>query len=134
VNALGGERRYRTGWALGAWFVPILALFRPKQIANDIWRLRPGDQPPPLLAWWWGAFLIFSWANGFVVRAFFRGDTVAELRSADLFSMVDDALDVVAALLAVAVIRAITVAQSARAAEVFADAAEAPLVKAQADA
>jgi hypothetical protein len=69
-----------------------------------------------------------------VVRAFFRGDTVAELRSADLFSMVDDALDVVAALLAVAVIRAITAAQSARAAEVFADAAEAPLVKAQADA
>jgi Domain of unknown function (DUF4328) len=30
--------RWGYGWAIGGWFVPILSLWRPKQIANDIWR------------------------------------------------------------------------------------------------
>ena len=30
--------RYGNGWAIGAWFVPILSLVRPKQMANEIWR------------------------------------------------------------------------------------------------
>jgi hypothetical protein len=59
--------RYRLGWAIGAWFVPILSLFRPKQIANDTWR---GSERgvevsmqwrqvgvPSLVHWWWGLFL-----------------------------------------------------------------------------
>jgi eukaryotic-like serine/threonine-protein kinase len=32
------HRRWATGWSIGAWFVPILNAFRPKQIINDIWR------------------------------------------------------------------------------------------------
>ena len=38
LDALHARRRYGKGWSIGAWFVPILNLFRPKQIANDIWR------------------------------------------------------------------------------------------------
>ncbi len=34
----GFSRRFGRGWAVGAWFVPILSLWRPKQIGNDIWR------------------------------------------------------------------------------------------------
>ena len=30
--------RFTSRWAIGAWFVPILAFWRPKQIADDIWR------------------------------------------------------------------------------------------------
>lgn len=59
--------RYGNGWAIGSWFFPILNLWRPKQIANDVWR---GSEPgveissgwkavtvPSLLHWWWGLFL-----------------------------------------------------------------------------
>lgn len=59
--------RYRNGWAIGSWFVPILSLFRPKQIANDIWRgsergtdVHAGWRSvpvPALVHWWWGLFL-----------------------------------------------------------------------------
>lgn len=59
--------RYGNGWAIGAWFIPIFNLFRPKQIANDIWRgsERGVDVAtqwrqvavPSLLHWWWGLFL-----------------------------------------------------------------------------
>lgn len=65
--------RYGNGWAIGAWFVPILGLVRPKQIANDIWRgSERGAEVssgwrlvpvPSLLHWWWGLFLF----QGFLV-------------------------------------------------------------------
>jgi Domain of unknown function (DUF4328) len=59
--------RYGDGWAIGAWFIPIFSLIRPKQMANDIWR---GSERgvdvwmqwrqvavPSLVHWWWGLFL-----------------------------------------------------------------------------
>ena len=42
-----GARRYDGGWAIGSWFVPILNLFRPKQIINDIWRAATGSPTRP---------------------------------------------------------------------------------------
>jgi len=70
------ELRYSPGWAIGAWFIPIVNLFRPKQIANDIYRgSTPGldtgsqfwDSQPVsvLLSWWWGVYL----ASGFLAGA-----------------------------------------------------------------
>lgn len=60
--------RFRSGWAIGAWFVPIFNMIRPKQIANDIWRgSEPGvdtsvrwrlEPVPSLVHWWWGLFLV----------------------------------------------------------------------------
>jgi hypothetical protein len=62
--------RFGTGWAIGAWFVPILNLFRPKQIANDIWRATDPDPPEglawtsrpvaPIVHWWWATWLVAS--------------------------------------------------------------------------
>jgi hypothetical protein len=60
--------RYAPGWAIGGWFIPIVNLFRPKQIANDIYRgSTPGldtqsefwkSQPlSGLLSWWWGLYI-----------------------------------------------------------------------------
>lgn len=59
--------RHGNGWAVGAWFVPILSLVRPKQMANEIWRgsERGADvaggwkqgSVPSLVHWWWGLFL-----------------------------------------------------------------------------
>lgn len=50
-NLDAGDRRYGTGWAIGGWFVPILSLWRPKQIANDLWTAGAADRedadPPP---------------------------------------------------------------------------------------
>jgi hypothetical protein len=60
--------RYGDGWAIGSWFIPIFNWFRPKQMANDIWR---GSERgvdvwaqwrqvgvPSLVHWWWGLFLL----------------------------------------------------------------------------
>jgi hypothetical protein len=70
LPALGvAEPRYKRGWAIGAWFIPIVNLVLPKQMANDLWRagdptMQPGDpgwqERPvaPLLHWWWALYLV----------------------------------------------------------------------------
>lgn len=72
--------RYGTGWAIGAWFIPIFGLVRPKQIANDIWR---GSEPgvevtsgwhragvPRIVHWWWALFVV----QGFLIQ--YGGQTI----------------------------------------------------------
>lgn len=75
LRRLGVENmRYRTGWAIGAWFIPFFNWFRPKHIANDVWR---GSEPgvdvarewrrvavPSFVHWWWGLFLV----QGFLLQ------------------------------------------------------------------
>lgn len=64
LPALGFTPRFSDGQAIWTWFVPIFNLWRPKQIANDIWRSGQLDAPPRsttianlptpdwLLVWW----------------------------------------------------------------------------------
>jgi hypothetical protein len=95
-----GQRRYGTGWAIGGWFVPVLNLWRPKEIINDIWR-SGGTVPPAWLAWWWGAFLVNGWISNLAVRSIGGDDTPAEFRESTLAYLVSDGLDVPMALLAI---------------------------------
>jgi Domain of unknown function (DUF4328)/Protein of unknown function (DUF2510) len=71
---IGADLRYTTGWAIGAWFIPIFSWWRPKQIANDIWRgssLDQGLQDPQwharpvssLVHWWWASYLGWGLLN-----------------------------------------------------------------------
>lgn len=72
-NAAGLTRqqlRYGTGWSVGAWFIPIFNLWRPKQIANDVWRTGdPNARDNPrwnalpvagLVHWWWAIWILGS--------------------------------------------------------------------------
>lgn len=71
------ELRWSPGWAVGAWFVPFLNLWRPVQIACDIsrasdptapaelggnWHTRAADQ---VITVWWALFLgsNFVWSR-----------------------------------------------------------------------
>ena len=120
-----GTPRFAYGWAVGAWFVPILNLWRPKQIANDIWRasdpdLPPGDHDwggrpvPALLHWWWAFFLLSDVVGNISVRLFLRSETLSEQITASQLSIATDAVSIVAAVLAILVVRAITRRQDER--------------------
>jgi Domain of unknown function (DUF4328) len=69
------DLRYGPGWALGAWFIPIFNLFRPKQIANDLWKgtasaatvgtARRNEIPlPAFLNWWWALWILGTFVGG----------------------------------------------------------------------
>jgi len=107
-----GTRRHGHGWAVGGWFVPILNLWRPKQIVNDVWRAGADDpagaRPSALLLAWW-----LSWiATGFLGRVAAGGaqnrDTIAEIRDGDFLFIVSDGWDAIVAVMAIAVVNAVT--------------------------
>jgi nitrate reductase NapE component len=71
---IGRPARFGRGWSIGAWFVPILNFWRPKQIGNDIWRAGDPDaignelwyslRVSQLLHWWWVLYLLAGIVGG----------------------------------------------------------------------
>lgn len=72
ANAATFRRVRYPKWAIWGWLIPIVNLFRPKQMVNDVWAA--GDERgdayttpsriSPLVQLWW-----FAWLVGFVVGA-----------------------------------------------------------------
>jgi hypothetical protein len=114
------EVTYKPGWAIGAWFVPILSLWRPKQIADEIWhasQLQPQPAPPQtdrlgktttVLALWWAFWIISSIVGNVSTRFFFGSDTLAHIRETDKLHIAALLLDIVAAAFAILVVKRIT--------------------------
>jgi len=127
VDALGGTRDFTEKWAGWAWFVPILSLWRPKQIANEIWRAGDPDRPTehpsettPLwgvLALWWACWIASNFISQIAARMAFHNDTVASLRHSTAAYLIGDSIDIAAAVLAIGVILRITARQEERAAK-----------------
>lgn len=111
-----GHRRGR-GWAIGAWFTPVVNLWFPRQIAGDIWEASspPGRRASLALvnAWWglWIAALAIGRAGSTQVR---QAEELDEIRTAVQTLFVSDLLDVAAALLAIVFVRRLTAMQTAR--------------------
>jgi hypothetical protein len=116
-----GTRRYGHGWAIGAWFVPFLNLWRPKQIVNDVWRAGGRDasdaEPGALLVWWWSAFVISNWLANIGVRSWFGDETPQELRDGTVALAVSDGIDIFGAILAILVVKRISDRLDSRTAE-----------------
>lgn len=128
LSALGATGlRYGTGWAIGAWFVPFLNLWRPKQIANDIWRASDrGARPdqgidwrektvPGFLTAWWAVWVVSIYAWNFSTRFYFSGDEAEDIRNAGYADLVSLGLDIAAAVLAIYVVVQVTRRQEDRA-------------------
>jgi hypothetical protein len=120
--SLGTKRRWRAGWAIGYWFIPILSLFRPKQIANEIWR---GSNPalgsgrsssiPAVLSLWWGAWIIAVLFSYIARSSENTARTLDDLAFACTMWVWTDLLALTAAILAMRVIKRITERQETRA-------------------
>jgi hypothetical protein len=98
-----GGRRFEPGWAIGGWFVPFLAMWRPKQIMNDIWRAGDTHQAFAIGTAWWALWL-FSIPYGWITSGSYRrAETPEELRSASTALLVGDLIAVATAVLAIVV-------------------------------
>jgi hypothetical protein len=120
------DLRFKPGWAIGSWFVPILNLVRPKQIANDIWSGSDEAAPsyfaagwkdvaaPQLLAWWWAAWLGSGFLSNIGARAF-DTKTAENIRNADWLDLVASVIGIVGVALAIVIVRRVTERQTLRA-------------------
>lgn len=95
VHELGFEQvRFTPGWAVGYWLIPILNVWRPRQIIGDLWRSTDPDAvgeeaggwrdlplPWTIVAWW------VTWYGGTILlRLVARGvpHTLADLKLQNL--------------------------------------------------
>jgi transcriptional regulator with XRE-family HTH domain len=116
LPTLGKTQRFSSGWAIGAWFVPILNFWRPKQIIDEIWTTSEarGRPVPVLLHVWWG-----FWVASGLFGIFLRNRSASDLdaaRSNALAILAQDVIWVIAAILALWVVARVSRHQEAYAA------------------
>jgi len=116
--------RHRTSVAVFAWFIPIVALFWPKEIADDTWKASDPELPaeageawrhgrvPLVFAFWWLSFIA---SNVLSLLSGHTGDSVADLRLGTTFALAADVVGIAAGLLAIAVVAATSRRQETRA-------------------
>lgn len=118
--------RFKPGWAIAGWFVPFVNFARPKSIVNDVWRAsdpglerdlyRPpeGAPVPGLINWWWGLFV----AAGVMYPKLDIGDRLDASVGRAIFDLrrtaLADGMMVVAGILAILVVRRMTLRQEHR--------------------
>lgn len=113
----GGTPRWTPRWSIGWWFVPIMNLFRPYQVVRDLNdRMATGILAGggTLVLAWWLTYVLGDFA-GRVLARIQPPETLDGLSTYFTALAVTDVLAVIAAGLAILVIRQIQVRAEARA-------------------
>lgn len=116
VHQLSRRLRYSEGWAAGAWFVPIMNLFRPFQIMSEMVNetrsilvsrslISKDKLNSSLLGLWWTAWIANSLFGNFVYRYANNAETVDSLMNATLLDIVSSGLGVFAGFAVIVVIK-----------------------------
>ncbi|MET7378176.1 DUF4328 domain-containing protein [Streptomyces sp. NPDC005526] len=108
----------KRGWAIGAWFTPVVNLWFPRRITLDIWDASaPVDRPRShrLVNAWWAVWIVSLLADRAAFTAYRRADSGRELRDAAQQMVFADAVEIVAAVLAVLVVLRLTRMQDEKA-------------------
>jgi hypothetical protein len=104
-------------WAVTAWFVPILNLWRPKLVVDETWRgsgpLDPSDAwsggpGPPVVLVWWGLFVGSSIVELFCFHRRTQVVTTSDVRAVDQLALVAHVGAVVSLVLAIVIVARVT--------------------------
>jgi len=104
---------FTPGWAAGAFFVPILQLFRPYQIAQETWQASDPDILTPswrragrswIIRCWWTFWIIESILANISMRLTWEATTAPQIQTALAFDMLSDIPDILAAAFAIGMI------------------------------
>lgn len=123
LPALGAARLDTTpGWAVCYFFIPFANLIKPFQVVREIWHesapfaeAREGgfggvsapSATPSLVGWWWAFWIIANIAGQASDRAVNTAGTIEGMVWASRVTIASDALFVVAAVLAILVVKRI---------------------------
>ncbi|MFC8510565.1 DUF4328 domain-containing protein [Streptomyces sp. NPDC057411] len=115
-------QRRAKGWIIAGWVVPIVAFWFPRTLVVDAWR---ASRPEPygadrkgefvLVNLWWLFFLVARITGEVGSRSFDGARTVDALVAATDWMFVGDLLDIVAAALAILLVRRLTSMQHQKA-------------------
>jgi len=126
----GGGLRFTPGWAVGWWFIPIANLWKPFQAVRELWKASHGGGwrtigTWSLLGWWWATWLAGSLnvqlGSNTRVGILFGSSvnleqvSVADAISEDRWRVVWLAFRLIAAALAIVIVRSVERLQRAAA-------------------
>jgi hypothetical protein len=112
------HHRHSRGWVIGAWFCPVVNLWYPKQIVDDVWRgsdpvtrmgamtSADGGRTSGLTLLWWSALLARAVVD--VIAGSPEDPTVDSLRRGAILDTAGTVLGAVAAAALVLIVRQIT--------------------------
>lgn len=107
---------YSEGWAAGAWFVPILNLYRPYQIMDELYvetrnlLIKRGfnietTTTSNIVGWWWCFWIIYTIASQVAIRVAKRAVSVEDFMLATIFEMVAHITGILVGVFAIKVIK-----------------------------
>ncbi|MFV8352181.1 DUF4328 domain-containing protein [Flavobacterium sp. XS2P14] len=107
---------FTEGWAAGSWFVPLVSLYRPKQIMKELYvethNLLTTKQEnstvnlnTQFIGWWWALWLIASFLGQFVFRYSQKAETLEELTTVTIVSIIASIIGIPLALITVKIIK-----------------------------
>lgn len=106
---------FAEGWAAGCWFVPVINLFRPYQIMKELYqetdKLLEGRNEnylqkitPRFLGIWWVLWIVIGVVGQVVFRLTLNADTVDDLNTSTIASIIGDIIDIPLALITIKII------------------------------
>ncbi|WP_188191544.1 DUF4328 domain-containing protein [Nonomuraea sp. SYSU D8015] len=109
ILAPDGHRR-AAPWLIFGWVVPIISFWFPKQIVDDIWDASARTPSPPkgLFHAWWAAWVVGSLMSSVGSRLLFNADELDQIAAAARFDVVCIGVMLIAAVLAIFVVRRIS--------------------------
>lgn len=111
-----GKLEFTPGWSVGWWFVPFANLVKPFQTVRELWKASHGGYNGRVVAtwsvigWWWGLWLGASVLERFIARAG-SVNSPSDLIRHDTWEIVANGVTVVAAILAIMIVRSVVALQ-----------------------
>lgn len=117
LRLVGTRRsRFSSGWAVAFWLIPFINLVRPYEIVKELWQRSEarndrdsfdGLPAPAFIPWWWATCVLSGLGR---LHATLTVEAQAANSAAGLtnVAVLEDALGVVAAVLAIRLVRGIT--------------------------
>lgn len=114
VHALGCRGlRFKPGWAVGWYFIPIANLWVPYQAMKEIWRAskNPGgwesETTGSVLGWWWFCWIVSAIVGNISNQWTLRAETIDEIVATVRPNVVASMIDLAGAILAFLVVKRI---------------------------
>ena len=116
LNLLIDGTAHNESWAAGAWFVPIIGLYRPYEIMKELYvksetylKEHSPDYIPWLktsnVGWWWGFWMLSNVIGQISIRLTLKADTPTELLTASNIALVDRPVSIILSLITIRVMR-----------------------------
>lgn len=115
--------------AVWSWFIPIIVLFRPVQIMNEIWtetqekikKLDPSyaiKNGGVIIGIWWTLFIISNFIGRYILKTAFKTETIAQLIESSQAMILSDLVNIFEAFFVILIVFQLSKMESKLAVEI----------------